>query len=81
MEGYKLTYHVDIVFCIDATGSMRHVLDLVKQNALNLYRDIVAEMEKKHKVIDQLRVPGDRFPRLRGRRRRRHAQQRLFCAA
>ena len=28
----------------------------VKQNALNLYRDIVAEMEKKHKVIDQLRV-------------------------
>ena len=56
MEGYKLTYHVDMVFCIDATGSMRHVLDLVKQNALNLYRDIVAEMEKKHKVIDQLRV-------------------------
>ena len=46
MEGYKLTYHVDMVFCIDATGSMRHVLDLVKQNALNLYRDIVAEMEK-----------------------------------
>ncbi|MEG0901843.1 MAG: VWA domain-containing protein, partial [Clostridia bacterium] len=56
MEGYKLTYHVDMVFCIDATGSMRHVLDFVKQNALNLYRDVVAEMEKKHKVINQLRV-------------------------
>ena len=34
MEGYKLTYHVDMVFCIDATGSMRHVLDLVKQGIL-----------------------------------------------
>ena len=56
MESYKLTYNVDMVFCIDATGSMRHVLDFVKQNALNLYRDVVAEMEKKHKVINQLRV-------------------------
>ena len=56
MQGYKLTYHVDMVFCIDATGSMRHVLDLVKQNAMNLYRDIAAEMEKKHKVIDRMRV-------------------------
>ena len=56
MENYKLTYNVDMVFCIDATGSMRHVLDFVKQNALNLYHDIVAEMEKKHKTINQLRV-------------------------
>ena len=56
MPDYKLTYHVDMVFCIDATGSMRHVLDFVKQNALNLYRDVAAEMEKKHKTIDQLRV-------------------------
>ena len=54
MPDYKLTYHVDMVFCIDATGSMRHVLDFVKQNALNLYRDVAAEMEKKHKTIDQL---------------------------
>ena len=30
VEGYRLTYHVDMVFCIDATGSMRHVLDFVK---------------------------------------------------
>ena len=56
MEGYRLTYHVDMVFCIDATGSMRHVLDFVKQNALNLYRDIADEMEKKHKVISKMRV-------------------------
>ena len=56
MEKYQLTYHVDMVFCIDATGSMRHVLDIVKQNALGLYRDVVDAMAKKRKVISQLRV-------------------------
>lgn len=56
MESYRLTYHVDMVFCIDATGSMRHVIDFVKQNALSLYQDIAAAMERKHKVISQMRV-------------------------
>lgn len=56
MEEYRLTYHVDMVLCIDATGSMRHVLDLVKHNALTLYRDITEAMEKKRKRIDRLRV-------------------------
>ena len=56
MEKYKLTYNVDMVFCIDATGSMRHVIDFVKKNALSLYEDIVGAMEKKHKVINQMRV-------------------------
>jgi len=56
MEKYRLTYHVDMVFCIDATGSMRHVIDFVKQNALDLYQDIVDVMAKKHKVISQIRV-------------------------
>jgi len=56
MEKYKLTYNVDMVFCIDATGSMRHVIDFVKNNALNLYQDIVSAMVKKHKVISQMRV-------------------------
>lgn len=56
MEKYQLTYHVDMVFCIDATGSMRHVLDFVKQNALNLYKDVTGAMGKKHKVISQMRI-------------------------
>ncbi len=56
MERYQLTYHVDMVFCIDATGSMRHVLDFVKQNALNLYRDIASAMERKRKVISRMRI-------------------------
>lgn len=56
MNQYQLTYHVDMVLCIDATGSMRHVIDFVKQNALNLYQDIADTMKKKNRVIQQLRV-------------------------
>ncbi|MDD3920499.1 MAG: hypothetical protein PHO41_04945 [Eubacteriales bacterium] len=56
MENYQLTYHVDMVFCIDATGSMRHVLDFVKHNAMNLHKDIMLAMSKKHKVISQMRI-------------------------
>ena len=37
---YKLTFGIDLVFCIDATGSMDHILDTVKNNALNLYKEI-----------------------------------------
>ncbi len=55
-EAYKLTYHVDMVFCIDATGSMRHVIDLVKKNALRLYQDISGAMAQKHKEVQQMRV-------------------------
>ncbi|HNW87316.1 MAG TPA: vWA domain-containing protein [Candidatus Limiplasma sp.] len=56
MEKYQLTYHVDMVFCIDATGSMRHVLDFVKRNALNLYQDVAGAMEKKRKTVSQMRI-------------------------
>ncbi|MEA4999257.1 MAG: hypothetical protein VB087_07725 [Candidatus Limiplasma sp.] len=56
MEKYQLSYHVDMVFCIDSTGSMRHVLDFVKQNALHLYRDVTGTMEKKRKVISRMRI-------------------------
>ncbi|MCC8129415.1 MAG: hypothetical protein LIO51_05700 [Clostridiales bacterium] len=49
-------YDVDLVFCIDATMSMDHILDTVKQNALNFYSDLVKCMEDKKKHITQLRV-------------------------
>ncbi len=55
-SNYKLTYNVDMVFCIDCTGSMDSIIDLVKNNALNFYQDVTATMEKKHKHISQLRV-------------------------
>lgn len=55
-RNYKITYNVDMVFCIDCTGSMDNVIDIVKKNALNFYQDVMTVMEKKQKHIDQLRV-------------------------
>lgn len=55
-NNYKITYNVDMVFCIDCTGSMDNVIDIVKNNALNFYQDVTNVMEQKHKHISQLRV-------------------------
>ena len=55
-NNYELKYNVDIVFCMDATGSMRHLLDLVKKNALSFYDDLTAEMASKGKTIHELRA-------------------------
>ncbi len=55
-SNYKITYNVDMVFCIDCTGSMSDIIELVKSNALNFYRDVTNAMNKKHKYISQLRV-------------------------
>lgn len=52
----KLTYNVDLVFCIDATASMGGLINTVKQNAINLYQDIMETMAQKHKVINKIRV-------------------------
>jgi len=55
-SNYKLTYGVDLVFCIDATMSMDAVLDMVKNNALNFYQDFIRVMSGKHKTVSELRV-------------------------
>ena len=55
-SNYKVTYGVDLVFCIDVTMSMAHILDTVKQNALRLYEDFQNIMEKKHKTVSDLRI-------------------------
>lgn len=55
-QQYSMKYNVDLVFCIDSTGSMAHIIDMVKQRALTLYQDISRDLERKHKYIDQLRV-------------------------
>lgn len=41
-QGVK--YAVDLVMCIDATGSMGHLIDLVKSSALSLYEKLEAKM-------------------------------------
>lgn len=54
--GLRMTYNVDMVFCIDATGSMSPVISKVKENALSFYQDVVRVMESKQKTIDGMRV-------------------------
>jgi hypothetical protein len=51
-----LSYAVDIVFCIDVTGSMTPIIDQVKTNALRFYDDVQSNLTAKGKNVDQLRV-------------------------
>ena len=58
-----MDYSVDMVFCIDATGSMedvtgaqKKIINMVKQNALNFYTDLTQSMAAKRKSVHQLRV-------------------------
>lgn len=51
-----LSYAVDIVFCVDVTGSMTPILDQVKANALRFYGDVQSNLTAKGKNIDELRV-------------------------
>ena len=51
-----LTYAVDIVFCIDVTGSMTPIIDAVKTNALGFYDDVQTNLTAKGKNVAQLRV-------------------------
>ena len=55
-ENYLFKYNVDMVFCIDATASMRPVINTVKNNALNFYHDVTAAMERKGKHINEMRI-------------------------
>ncbi len=55
-NNYKITYNVDMVFCIDATGSMGGVIDMVKNNAVNFYGDVTNAMALKNKTINKMRI-------------------------
>ncbi len=56
MAGQGLKYNVDIVMCIDCTGSMGDLLDTVKSNALKFYPDLHARCEAHGKEISELRI-------------------------
>ncbi|PZF15638.1 VWA domain-containing protein [Curtobacterium sp. MCPF17_011] len=51
-----VNYAVDIVFCIDVTGSMDPILDAVKANALGFYDDVQTNLTAKGKNVAELRV-------------------------
>lgn len=52
----KITYNVDMVFCIDVTGSMENIINIVQSKAMSLCQDICESMKKKDKHINTLRV-------------------------
>ncbi len=61
--GQAMDYTVDMVFCIDATGSMEDtsgsqnkIINMVKKNAINFYTDFNHIMTEKGKKVRQLRV-------------------------
>lgn len=49
-------YNVDIVMCIDGTGSMHPIIDEVKANALSFYQKFVDAMEENDKKAEELRI-------------------------
>lgn len=53
-QGVK--YAVDLVLCLDGTGSMEPIIEQVKSSALNLYKQLESKMEEHSKQIDQLRA-------------------------
>ncbi|HCR72888.1 MAG TPA: VWA domain-containing protein [Ruminococcus sp.] len=55
-SNYKAKYDVDLVFVIDATGSMTDLIDMVKENALRFHVDLCNIMSAKKKIINQLRI-------------------------
>lgn len=61
--GMGRDYTVDMVFCIDATGSMeefgsgqKKIINMVKENALHFYTDLMQKMAEEKKRLSQLRV-------------------------
>jgi hypothetical protein len=51
-----VSYKIDIVFCIDVTGSMQPVIDSVKSFVLKFPDDLINKLSAKGKMADQIRV-------------------------
>lgn len=49
-------YNVDIVFCIDATGSMKPHIERVKEHALKFYSDVDTKCKAVGKIINTFRI-------------------------
>lgn len=47
---------MDLVMCIDATGSMQNVIDTAKNNAMSLEQNLLAELQARELNIERLRT-------------------------
>ena len=48
--------NVDIVYCIDATGSMTPCIETLKQTAKTLHTDIIKGVSERGRTVQQLRI-------------------------
>lgn len=48
--------NIDLVFCIDGTGSMAPYIEAVKSNARRFHKEFAAEMTKRNSDIDSMRI-------------------------
>lgn len=56
MSGQGLQVNVDLVLCIDATGSMTPIIDEVKEGAMNFHEKLMSALDEANRQVDQFRV-------------------------
>ncbi len=56
MPGQGLNCAVDLVLCIDSTGSMSPIINEVKANAIKLYDDLTRALEEHDRSATKMRV-------------------------
>ena len=56
MNTQEMEYFVDIVICMDATGSMGPIIKEVKSNALSFHQKFIDAMEDSGREVSQVRV-------------------------
>ena len=54
--GEVLRYHIDIVLCIDCSGSMASVIESLKKNVCNIPKDLRTALKQKSKNCSELRI-------------------------
>lgn len=47
---------VDVVLCMDGTGSMRYCIDNIKENARRFYKELVDEIKNLGSTVEMLRI-------------------------
>ena len=51
-----LRYHIDIVLCIDCSGSMSSVIESLKNDICNIPKDLNRALDQKSKELHELRI-------------------------
>ena len=55
-DNEEFDINLDIVLCMDATGSMVDMLDKVKESAMGFYDRLKVELDKRHRRVEETRI-------------------------